>query len=210
LTKLLHVAVSARGAASFSRRAAEALIQSLRRSDPNLAVSVRDLGADPPPHPDCDFVEPSLSSADMRDEAAQAALALSEVFIAELEASDLIVLSTPMHNFTAPSALKAWLDHVVRPERAFRRTPFGKVGLLSDRPVLAVIACGGRFGETPGAQSDFLSPYLRYVFGVIGLTRFEALRLDELGRGDEKIALGFRAAERWIGAQSARYADRRL
>jgi FMN-dependent NADH-azoreductase len=106
-----------------------------------------------------------------------------------------------MHNFTVPSALKAWLDLVVRPGRTFRLTPRGKVGLLKNRPVLVVIACGGRFGEDPRAQTDFLSPYLRYVFGVIGLSSVEVLRLDELNRGAEKIDRSREIARRWIETQ---------
>ncbi|MGD0188056.1 MAG: NAD(P)H-dependent oxidoreductase [Roseiarcus sp.] len=209
MTRLLHVAVSPRGAASFSRRVGEALIAALRRIDPQMSIVERDLAAAPVPHPDRDFVIASLMPAAERGEGERAALALSEILIGELEACDLVVLSTPMHNFAAPSALKAWLDHVVRPGRTFRNSPAGKIGLLSDRPVLAAIACGGRFGEGAGAQADFLEPYLRYVFAVVGLSSFEALRLEELERGEGKIERSLAAARRWIDATSARFAARR-
>jgi len=59
------------------------------------------------------------------------ALALSETLIAEVEAGDAIVISTPMHNFTLPSALKSWIDHIVRSGRTFRSSAGGKVGLLA-------------------------------------------------------------------------------
>ena len=41
-------------------------------------------------------------------------LALSEQLVAELIASNLIVIEVPMYNFGIPSALKAWIDHVAR------------------------------------------------------------------------------------------------
>ena len=62
--------------------------------------------------------------------------ALSEYLIAELDAADIVVIGTPMNNFTVPSTLKAWIDHIVRIRRTFRSTPAGKVGLLRDRPVI--------------------------------------------------------------------------
>ena len=50
----------------------------------------------------------------------------SEELIQELESSDFVVIGTPMHNFTVPSALKAWIDHVVRVRRTFNVTPTEK------------------------------------------------------------------------------------
>ncbi len=210
MTRLLHVAVSARGAASFSRRVADGLIDSLRAIEPRISVAERDLATAPPPHPDGAFAVASLMRAAERGAAERETLALSEALIRELEACDALVLSTPMHNFTVPSALKAWIDHVVRPGRTFRVTPAGKVGLLADRPVLCVIACGGRFvaDAAGGAQADHLTPYLRYVLGIVGLSSFEALRLEELNRGAEPIERSLERARGWIAAQSRCFAER--
>ena len=46
------------------------------------------------------------------------ATALSEQLIVELEACDLLIVCTPVHNFTVPAALKVWIDHVVRIHRS--------------------------------------------------------------------------------------------
>jgi FMN-dependent NADH-azoreductase len=203
MTRLLHVSVSARGAASHSRRVAGDLIAALRRAGRDIAVVERDLAADPLPHPDAPFVVANLTSPDARDETARQALTLSERLIGEVEAANAILLSTPMHNFTVPSALKAWLDYVVRPGRTFGLSPTGKVPLLESRPVLTVVACGGRFDQGPGAQADFLSDYLRYVLGVIGLADVDVLRLEALNRGPEKVEAGMEAARSWIERQVA-------
>ena len=71
----------------------------------------------------------------------------SEELIAELESSDFVVIGTPMHNFTVPSALKAWIDHVVRVRRTFTVTP-GK------RARCAIVQCLSlcpRVGDFPGS-----------------------------------------------------------
>ncbi len=49
----------------------------------------------------------------------RATLAYSDSAIAELVAADLIVLGTPMYNYGMPSALKAWVDQVIRVGRTF-------------------------------------------------------------------------------------------
>jgi FMN-dependent NADH-azoreductase len=210
MTTLLHVAVSARGAGSISRRVAGDLIDALLRDDCALRVVVRDLAAEPPPHPDAAFAVASLMAERERGDTERRALERSEELIGELEASDIVVVSTPMHNFAAPSALKAWIDYVVRPGRTFRVAPTGKIGLLADRPILAVVACGGRFeaGGSSQPQVDHLGPYLRYVFTTVGLTDFELLRLEQLRRGPEAAARSLAAAQGWIDTQRARLAAR--
>ncbi len=67
---------------------------------------------------------------------------LSDELIEEVAESEAIVLATPMHNLTIPSALKAWIDHVVRPDRTFRYIDNKMVGLLTDRPVLVSLSRG--------------------------------------------------------------------
>ena len=96
-------------------------------------------------------------------------MVLSEELIRELESADFVVIGTPMHNLTVPSALKAWIDHVVRARRTFNVTPAGKVGTLRDRPVFVAIASGGRFSGERARQPDFLTPYLKAILGMIGL-----------------------------------------
>ena len=93
----------------------------------------------------------------------------SEELIQELESSDYVVIGTPMHNFTVPSALKAWIDHIVRVRRTFNPSKDGYVGVLRDRPVFVAVSSGGRFSGERARQPDLLTPYLKAVLGVIGL-----------------------------------------
>jgi len=102
-----------------------------------------------------------------------------------------------------PSALKAWLDHVMRPRRTFQGTAAGKIGLLANRPAFVIVACGGRFGDHAGEQTDFLSPYLRYALGTLGLVKLDIIRLGELNRGPAKVEEALRQAETWIGERFA-------
>src|SRR6476469_9541206 len=70
----------------------------------------------------------------------EGSISQSEDLIQELESSDFVVIGTPMHNFTVPSTLKAWIDHIVRVRRTFNTTKDGYVGLLRDRPVFVAVS----------------------------------------------------------------------
>ena len=156
MTRLLVLTASPRGEPSRSRTAAAQITAALTARLADLSFVERDLGHAPPPYPYAAFVAASLTPPDARSPAQHEALAFADALIAELDAADLVLIATPMHNYTVPASLKAWIDHVVRPHATFRSTPAGKVGLLADRPVLAVIACGGPVGEGEGLQRDFL------------------------------------------------------
>ena len=205
MSTLLYIPVSARGTASHSRKAGADLCARLQTAIPHLHIVTRDLSVDPLLHPDQIFVGAMLTPADARTETHHAALAKSEELIAELEASDALLIATPIHNFTVPSALKAWIDHVVRIHRTFRSTPTGKIGLLRDRPTRIIAASGGRFADDPVAdpigQRDFFEPYLRYLFSTIGITDIEALRMELLTRGPDPLAAAYAKADAWMSTQ---------
>ncbi len=193
MTTILQVLVSPRPD-SFSRRVAKIATERLVAISDDVRVVERDLAADPPPHPDLSLYEAILSPTPDDD----ARFATSEMLIRELEAADFVVIGTPMNNFTVPSTLKSWIDHIVRIRRTFRSTPAGKVGLLRDRPVLVVSSHGGHRGDMPPGQPDFLTPYLRTIFATIGIHSVEFLALEGLSRGPESVARTLDAAMSWI------------
>jgi FMN-dependent NADH-azoreductase len=105
-------------------------------------------------------------------------LDVSEALIREVEAADVIVIGTPMHNYTIPSVLKAWIDQVLRVGRTMQSTPTGKVGMLRDRPVFVGVASGGVFTGDRGNQPDFLTPYLTLALNSIGLKTLQFLPIQ--------------------------------
>ena len=192
VTTILRVLASPRPA-SFSRQIACAIVDRMLAREPAARLIDRDLARDPPPHPDGDFADAIAAKSQPC-----AALARSDKMIAELEAADCVIIGTPMHNFTLPSSLKAWIDHVVRIDRTFRSTRQGKIGLLRDRPVIVVMAQGGFCGDAPPLQPDHLAPDLRAILKTIGIDRVEFLRLEGLSRGDAQVEAALSSAYAWI------------
>src|SRR3546814_10538335 len=91
------------------------------------------------------------------------------MLIRELEDTDGLIIGTPMHNYTVPSALKAWIDHIVRVHCSFLPTRQGKIGTLRDRPTFIAISSGGTYGGEPARQPDFLTPYLTAILNTVGI-----------------------------------------
>jgi FMN-dependent NADH-azoreductase len=160
-------------AASFSA----AIVEKLLEVAPAANIGRRDLGADPLPHASADYAATPSSPATLAAPL-KGSLDLAEALIQEVEAADVIVIGTPMHNLTVPSVLKAWIDQVVRAGRTFLSTPAGKVGMLRDRPVFIGIASGGVFTGERANQPDFLTPYLSAVLGSIGLKTLQFLPMQ--------------------------------
>jgi FMN-dependent NADH-azoreductase len=193
MATILYLRCSPRGEHAYSSTLAADLLVRLT-NDPATAVLTRDLSARPPALVDADFSAAILAPPNGEP----AALAASEVLIRELEACDTLVIATPMHNYSVPAVLKAWIDQIVRIHRTFASTPTGKVGRLTDRPVYVVVASGGWFSRpspigTP-PQPDFLTPYLRAILATIGLHNVHFITLEGVTRGPEAQTAAFTAA----------------
>jgi len=174
---ILHIDCSPRPE-SHSRQLSIAIVEKLLTILPGANISRRDLGREPVPHTGSDYAAVLASPAALAAGSSSDAVRLSEQLIQEVEASDVVVIGTPMNNFTVPSVLKAWIDQILRVGRTIRPTPAGKVGMLRDRPVFVGIASGGVFAGDQANQPDFLTPYLSAALGCIGLSTVHYLALQ--------------------------------
>lgn len=146
---------------------------------PAITITRRDLGREPIPHTDERYAHALSSPAALQAAESADALRLSEELIEEVERADVLVLGTPMNNFTVPAVLKAWIDQILRVGRSIGVNTAGeKVGLLQDKPVYVAIASGGFFTGARAKQPDFLTPYLKAAFGCIGLHSLRFLPLQ--------------------------------
>ena len=100
---ILRLDCSPAGAAAHSSQVADLLIARLRQDAHDAIVLHRSLSATPPPWVDAGFLREMYGPPGP-------GLAESEALIAELEATDALVIATPMHNFIMPAVLKAWID----------------------------------------------------------------------------------------------------
>jgi FMN-dependent NADH-azoreductase len=121
----------------------------------------------------------------------RAQLGLSDALIAEIETTDTIVLAVPLHNFSIPLTLKAWIDHVARRGRTFSHAAARPQGLLKGKKVFVLTSRGGVYSEGPTQAFDFQAPYLRAVLGLIGLTDVTFVHFEGIGISPETAKKGF-------------------
>lgn len=181
---LLYISTSPRGDYSISRQLGNAAIEAWKARNPEGRVIERDLARTPLTFVDLDWIAGAYSPPEHHNESHKKALALSNELVAELVAADEIVVATPMYNFSVPAALKAWIDHVVRAGKTFRYTAAGKPeGLLAgkNKKVLAIIASGGNYKQAGLSALDHELPYLRFIFGFMGITDVQFIQAGGTG-----------------------------
>ncbi|WP_312161776.1 FMN-dependent NADH-azoreductase [Phenylobacterium sp.] len=183
MSNILVLNSSVSGDGSISRLLVADAVAELTARDPNAKIVFRDLAADPIPH-----LLPSTVAgvrAQASSPAELEARALSDKLIAELRTADVIVIGAPMYNFSVPTTLRAWFDHVLRAGETFRYSEAGPEGLLTGKKVIVVESRGGLYSEGPAQALDFQEPYLRQLLGFIGLTDVTFIRAEKIGYGPE-------------------------
>ncbi|WP_369599952.1 FMN-dependent NADH-azoreductase [Hahella sp. SMD15-11] len=156
---------------SSSRELAAHFRSRLLEARPDAQVTERDLVRHPLPHIDQAMIASYYTAPEQRSAEQKEVIATSEALVDELLAADTVVISTPMHNFTIPSGLKAWIDHVARVGRTFKYTENGPVGLAQGKKVFVLAASGGDYREgSAAAAMNHLDPYLKTILGFLGMT----------------------------------------
>jgi len=153
---ILHIDSSIRGADSVSRLLTARIISALLEKHP-ATVTYRDLSSIPP------------------EELAAEADGQQMSYVDEFLAADTIVIGAPMYNLGVPWRLKAWIEALAVPHKTFRYTATGPQGLAGGRRIIIAYACGGYHS---GPAEDFVEPYLRAVFGLIGITDIDCVRAE--------------------------------
>ena len=189
MSTLLRIDASARHNESVSRALADQVQSHWEKANPNGQVVTRDLANQPVAH----ITETTIRGfySPVLDAELAAAVQLSDELIEELLAADEVLLSTPMYNFSVPSALKAYIDQIVRINRTFAVVEGQLQGLVSDKRVYVVLAEGAAYQESPMTDYDFLRPYLDRLFRFLGMQQLEFLTIEATTM-DEKAMLASR------------------
>ena len=168
---LLKIDSSPMGDRSVSRKLTAAFAKAWLKAHPGGTVISRDLTALHIPIVDGSWVGAAYTPEDARTPLQKDALATSDILIAELQQADEYVIGVPMHNFSIPSTLKLWIDQIVRLGKTVAYTTSGREGLLKGKKATLLMASGGVYDQGTAAESlNFVTPYLRTIFGFIGIT----------------------------------------
>jgi FMN-dependent NADH-azoreductase len=152
---ILHIDSSILGANSLTRPLTALTVERLLAAHPGVGVQHRDLGNDPIAH---------LTGADF----AARGTTIDPV-LEQFKAADIIVIGSPMYNWTISSQLKAWIDRIAVAGETFAYTPRGPKGLAGGKQVIVLTGRGSSMLDDRYAGFDHQEPYLRTVFRFLGI-----------------------------------------
>jgi len=198
MSTLLLVQTSLYGAQGASSQLAERFVADWRKRNPGGRVVVRDLAEDPAPHLTAERFQAFSTAAENRTPQQQEVVAYSDALISELRSADTVVFAVPMYNFSVPSTLRAYFDHIARAGVTFRYTSAGPEGLLKGRRTYVFITRGGVYPESADTQT----PYLRQFLGFIGLEP-EFVFAEGLAHGEESRLRSLAGARERIASLAA-------
>jgi FMN-dependent NADH-azoreductase len=194
MNTLLQINASLAGANGQSSLLADRFVADWRVQHPEGRVVKRDLAADPVPHLTAQRFQAFLSKPDALTDEQRAEIGYSDVLIGELRNADVVVFAVPMYNFSVPSTLRAYFDHIARNGVTFSYTASGPEGLLKGKKAYVFITRGGVYANATDTQT----PYLQQFLGFLGITDVKFVFAEGLGMGDETRQKSLTAAHHAI------------
>jgi len=168
--KELHIDSSVRDERSVSKELSALFISELKEKFSGLEIDYLDLTKNTPKHPTALLIRANYSPVEERTDDMSEELEESEALVDRMIAADTYVIGMPMYNFSVPSVFKAFIDNIVRINRTFRLTDTGAEGLLLNKKVFVINTRGVDFNNDHMEHMDQLRPYLKAIFGFMGIT----------------------------------------
>jgi FMN-dependent NADH-azoreductase len=149
-------------------------MQSLRSNYPDLSIEVMDLFNQDLPALAGENIESkyTLTYGQPIDKHHKEAWSQIEVLISQFLSADIILISAPMWNFSIPYTLKYYIDSIIQPGYLYRYNEVGQpVPLVMGKKLVCITSRGGDYSaNSPFHAYDFQEPYLRAIFGFVGIT----------------------------------------
>lgn len=196
---VLHIDSSIFGSQGVSSQLSARLLERLRAD--GATITSRSFAAQPVPHLDGAHLTALMTPVTDRSAEQQALADYSDTLIAEVQAADLLVIGVPMYNFTVPSMLKSWFDHIARAGVTFRYTANGPEGLLKNKRALVGFARGGLYR---GTEADTQTPYFKAWLKFVGIEDVQFIYAEGLNMGEEACKAGFATAEQDLASALSR------
>ena len=115
-------------------------------------------------------------------------------------------MRTRMGNLSIPYKLKHYIDIIIQPKYLFKYTPSGVEGLAKNKKMAVITSRGGDYSKgTPSQNYDLQEPYIRAIFGFVGITDItfvNAQPMDALGPDVQQDKIESAQAEAMKAAQN--------
>ena len=169
---ILHVCANPKPTEqSVSKQLAARFFGKLMELNPDVELDNVDLYQEKPPYYSNDLYrrmwspvfDPTYEPSKAEEAAAHYAIKQADQF----NRADVLVLTMPMWNFSAPAVMKAWMDQVLAPGHVFELTEDGPKPLHKIKSLVLLVASGGIYKIDD--ERDTLSRQVSAAFGFIGI-----------------------------------------
>jgi len=169
---ILHVCANPKSTEeSVSKQLAARFFGKLMELNPDVELVNVDLYQDKPPYYSNDLYRrmwnPVFDPTYEPSKAEEAAANYATKKVEDFKKANVLVLTMPMWNFSAPAVMKAWMDQVLAPGLVFELTEDGVKPLHNITTLVLLVASGGIYKEDD--ERDALSRQIRAAFGFIGI-----------------------------------------
>lgn len=178
MKRILHLISSIQGSESYSIKLGKAIVEKAIEKYPGSTIEEVNLNDLEIPHLNPTILQSMFTPGDQLTAEAKVSLRYSNDAVKQLMASDIIVIGAPLINFTIPSTLKSWIDHITRAGITFSYGENGPVGMVNGKKVYVAMSSGGIYSEGPGKSNDFVAPYLKAFLGFLGMTDLTVIRAE--------------------------------
>ncbi|MBU1975315.1 MAG: NAD(P)H-dependent oxidoreductase [Nanoarchaeota archaeon] len=113
-------------------------------------------------------------------------LARMDEMTAQLKLADIVVLATPMYNFSLPAAVKAWFDSVMLKGETWDMSPDGYKGLMTGKKALILMASGGVYEGDMSSWEHAMS-LAKIEFQFMGFDEVKGLTISGANMDAKKL-----------------------
>ena len=165
---------------SVDKRIANAFFKHLNEINPDIEIDEYDLYTLPPPFLDYDvyrYLWYPLS--DTRYEPSPEEIQSGEYLRQQcerLKQADIVVLTTPVWNYSVPAILKAWIDMVIAPNYLFQFGDNGIEPMHELKCLILFVSSGGTMSRNNARES--LLNHLQAPFHFIGMQDCKVIWAD--------------------------------
>lgn len=187
MKKLLHIIATPRAEESRTLKVSASFLESFTQSHPDWVVEELDLSKEEMPRLTVKRVDGKYLLLGGKELSGQFRGAWQEIIqqVERFLSADGYLVSTPMWNFSIPYTLKQYLDVIVQPKYLFQYTKTGVEGLVKNRKMIVIASRGGEYISPDAKGLDFQEPYLRVIFGFVGIKDIEFIIAQPMDIGQQ-------------------------
>ncbi len=172
MEKLLHIIATPRGEDSRTLQITEVFLDELKKRQPDLIIDELDVTKEELPSMGIKRIDGKYVLLSGRELYGELQETWQEIIyhINRFLSADAYLISTPMWNFNIPYFLKQYIDIIVQPRYLFQYIENGSEGFVKGKKMVVITSRGDEYISQNNKMNDFQEPYLKAVFGFVGIT----------------------------------------